>query len=424
MIQDTLKHSTYTSANLNINTFFFRLISSINRQTFLKINLMLLLSFYTVAAQSFKVVVPRINGIEIEMGESIHIPAPKPVKTALAFQFKDGRIVVGSGDNSMWSYDKGHTWIPGPESPGEKVIIDLGGGEILSIGRNSKRRPDGKFTLRQRRSLDNWKTVVTEESELDIPQASFTVTGSGDRVDGFLFHHGILHLDNGMLIGAMYGNYQGDVQLCDGYPAELNQRKYRTIVVFSEDKGHTWSNPVLVAYDKMLGRGIPEDYSMLGKSIPASYASKTTIVPAITQEGFREADLAQAPNGDLICVMRSGGRNPVPEANLFPTPLYCSRSTDNGKSWTPPIQIADRGVCPNLVTMRNGIIVCTYSRPGNWLIFSLDNGKTWTGAFQFGTTGSYNYILEVEPDIIQVYHEVGNNNDRVLFGTFFTVKKR
>jgi len=367
-------------------------------------------------ARSFKIIVPDIPGIKVIPGKSVLIPA----ESAVAFQFNDGRIVVGG---KAWSYDKGYTWKVGPSGPGTKVAIDLGGGEILSIERNSWRRADGKFILHQHRSLDNWKTVKDEEAVLDIPQASSTVTGSGDRIDGFLFHHGILRLPNGDLIGTMYGNYKGDVLLCDGYPPELNQRKYRTIVVFSKDNGHTWGNPVLVAYDRMLARGIPADHKMVGKSIPLSRVSATTVVPAITQEGFREADLTQAPNGDLICVMRSGGRNPGGGVNLFPTPLYCSRSSDGGKTWTPPEQIADRGVCPNLVTMKNGIIVCTYSRPGNWLIFSDDNGKTWKGAFQFGNTDSYNYILEVAPDTIQVYHKVKKGNKEIVVGTFFTVKK-
>ncbi len=390
-------------------------------QNFILSTFTLLFIISTSIAESFKIVVPDIPGIDVSVGESVPIPTEK---TAVAFQFEDGRIVVGPKNNSLWSNDNGHTWEQGPEGPGEKVAIDLDGGEILSISRNSKLRPDGKFTLKQRRSLDNWVTVKTEEASLDIPQASFTVTGSGGRVDGFLFHHGILKLANGDLIGTMYGNYEGDVLLCDGYPTELNQRKYRTVVVFSKDKGHSWGNPVLVAYDKMLGRGIPDDHKMIGKSIPETRASRTTIVPAVTQEGFREADLVEAPNGDLICVMRSGGRNPVPEANLFPTPLYCSRSNDGGKSWTPPEQIADRGTCPSLVTMKNGIIVCTYGRPGNWLIFSDDNGKTWKGAFQFGTTGSSNYLLEVAHDTIQVYHETKDGSEETVHGTFFKVKKR
>jgi hypothetical protein len=172
----------------------------------------------------------------------------------------------------------------------------------------------------------------------------------------------------------------------------------------------------------MLGRGIPDDHPLAERGLPHERVKPTALVPAITQEGFREADLVAAPNGDLICVMRSGGRNGG-TTTLFPTPLYCSRSSDWGKSWTPPAQIADRGVCPNLVTLQNGIIVCTYSRPGNWLIFSDDNGRTWKGAFQFGYTRDYNYIVEVAPNNIQVYHEVETGNGKLVRGTFFTVQR-
>ena len=374
---------------------------------------------FSAMGQSVEIVVPDIPGIEIIPGESVPIPGPK---TALAFQFKDGRIVVGKGNRSMWSSDGGHTWQPGPPSPGEKVTIDLGGGEILAIKRNSRRREYGLFALQVRRSMDNWQTFQQEEAVLDMPHVSATRTGGGDIIDGFLFHHGILKLPDGKLIGTMYGNYEGDTELCDGYPPELGQRKYRTVVVFSENRGRSWGNAVPVAYNLMLGRGIPDDHP-LAKYLPDERVKPTTAVPAITQEGFREADLVQAVNGDLICVMRSGGRNGG-TTTLFPTPLYCSRSTDRGRSWTLPYQIADRGVCPNLVTLANGIIVCTYSRPGNWLIFSDDNGKTWKGAFQFGTTRDYNYIVEVAPNIIQVYHETNTNKGKLVRGTFFSVKKK
>jgi len=386
---------------------------------FYALSLFFMMSIST--AKSFKINIPEIPGIEVTAGESVPIPTEK---TAVAFQFEDGRIVVGPRTKSFWSYDGGHTWENGPEGPGEKVAIDLGNGEILTSGRNSKRQPDGKFTIRLRRSKDNWETVKEEEAIVDIPNASFTVTGSGGRVDGFLFHHGIIQLTNGELIGTMYGNYEGDVQLCDGYPTELNQRKYRTVVLFSRDGGKTWGDHVLVAYDKMLGRGIPDNHKMIGKSIPETRGGRAMIVPAITSEGFREADLVEAPNGDLICVMRSGGRNPAPGVNLFPTPLYCSRSTDKGRTWTPPAQIADRGTCPSVVTLQNGIIVCTYGRPGNWLIFSDDNGQSWKGAFQFGTTGASNYILEVAPNVIQVYHETKEGNEESVRGSFFTINKR
>ena len=371
-------------------------------------------------AQPIEFEVPETDGIRVTAGESVAILSQ--AKSALAFQFNDGRLVVGQGDDSMWSYDHGHTWQAGPAGPSEKVALDLGNGEIISIRRNTSREEGDIFIARQKRSTDNWQTVENEQARLIIPNVSYTLTGGGDMIDGFLFHHGLLKLPDGRLIAAMYGNYEGDTELCDGYPPELGQRKYRTIVVFSKDEGHTWGNPVLVAYNQMLGRGIPDDHPLAEKGLADEREKPTAIVPAITQEGFREAELVMAANGDLLCLMRSGGRNGG-TTNLFPTPLYCSRSTDSGRTWSPPAQIADRGVCPNAVTLQNGIIVCTYSRPGNWLIFSDDHGKTWKGAFQFGNTRAYNYIAEVEPNVVQVYHEVEAMIGKTVYGTFFNVER-
>jgi hypothetical protein len=365
-------------------------------------------------------VIPQIEGINIEKGESVLIPE---AESALAFKFRDGRIVVGQGSTTMWSNDGGKSWQNGPEGPDEKVAIDLGGGEILGISRNTKRVSGDLFKYRQKRSTDNWETVVNETGQVVMRNVSYTVTGGGDRIDGFLFHHGILKLTDGRLIATMYGNFEGDTELCDGYPPELGQRKYRTVVVFSEDNGRSWGEPVHVAYDKMLGRGIPDDHPLAEAGLIDETVKPTAAVPAITQEGFREADIVQAANGDLICMLRSGGRNGG-TVNLFPTPLYCSRSADGGRSWTLPAQVADRGVCPNLVTLENGIIVCTYSRPGNWLIFSDDHGLTWKGAFQIGTTRNYNYIEEVAPNVVQVYHETVEHGEKRVKGTFFTVTRK
>jgi len=363
-----------------------------------------------------------IDGITITRGPSSMIPATEGAKTALAFQFGDGRIVVGSGENCRWSDDGGKTWSPGPSSPGNKVTIDLGGGEILSISAKTQKREDGRYAVKQQRSLDNWVTHKSEVASLETPDAGKTVLGGGDVVDGYLFHHGVILLNDGRLIATVYGTNIGDTALCEGYPEELGQFKYRTMVVFSNDRGRTWGNPVLVAYDRMLGRGIPVDHPKADESSEGLTVDPLASVPAITQEGFREADLAMAPNGDLVCVLRSGGRNGGP-ATLFPTPLYCSRSSDLGKSWSLPAQIADRGVNPNLVVLDNGIIACTYGRPGSWLIFSDDNGLTWKGAFQFGSTGSYNYIAKTGPDSFMVFHEVDSDAGKVVYGSTFSVAK-
>src|SRR5262245_36994158 len=100
--------------------------------------------------------------------------------------------------------------------------------------------------------------------------------------------------------------------------------------------------------------------------------------------------------------------------------MYVSRSSDGGKTWSVPEQFADRGVCPHLITLTNGIIVCSYSRPGAFVIFSDDNGKTWKGATQFGPNNNYVYIAAVGPDRFQVYREGPGDS---IIATYFTVRK-
>lgn len=354
-----------------------------------------------------EIVVPQIQGLRVRAGRTAPIPG---AINSIAHQFEDGRIVVMGKDEGIWSNDGGRTWKKGPRGPDDKTTINLGNGEVLSVSRTSVKSADGKYSLFQRRSHDDWKTVVKETAILDSPMATNTGGDEGEQHEGLLMHHGALRLQNGDLMATMFGNFKGDVQLADGYPEEFDMRKYRTVVVFSSDNGKKWKNPITVAYNRQLGRGTDDDSSV----------QTTTIVPAVTQEGFCEADLTRANNGTIICAMRSGGRIGVIKAPIFPTPLYVSRSQDEGKTWTPPVPIADRGVCPYLVTLENGVIVCSYARPGDWLIFSDDNGESWKGAFQFGPGGGYVKVLEVAPNkIIVIYYR-----DSKYVGTFFTVKRR
>lgn len=364
-----------------------------------------LLLLASASSSAIEIVLPKVPGWEIEMGKTIVIEG---VDNTLGFRFSDGRLVVSGDGRSAWSHNGGLTWSMGPRGPDDKTVFDLGDGEILSCSMTSVKRADGRYDLFQRRSLDGWKTVQGETAILDSPQAAPAGGDAGDRHDGLLMHHGILSLKNGDLLATMYGNFQGDTQLADGYPEEFQLRKYRTVVVTSSDRGKTWRNPVTVAYNKMLGRGLDPD----------SGAKSTAIVPAVTQEGFCEADLTRAPNGDILCAMRSGGRISK-FAPIFPTPLYLSSSSDEGRTWSPAVQMADRGVCPQLVTLENGIIVCAFARPESWLIFSDDNGLTWKGLFRFSGSDSYSSVLPVASDRVLVVHH-GNDaaGEPAVVGTF------
>jgi Neuraminidase (sialidase) len=360
--------------------------------------------------------VASIPGLELTRGETVELPC----KRSSVFRFSDGRMCVTGGKDeegkwfSYWSED-GKTWEKGPLGPPAQMVHDFGDGEILSIYSTTFPRPDGRFTAKQQRSTDNWKTYQEEEGIADIPLATSHSTDSSSRDPGMLMHHGIVELPSGELLATLYGHYKGDAIPADAYSTDLGMTKFRVVVVSSSDRGKTWSNPVSVAYETMLG----------ALNEPDITGSKFTIVPAITQEGFGEPDLAIAPNGDVICVMRSGGASGEGVMKIFPTPLYMSRSSDGGKTWTPPMGIADRGCNPHVVTLENGVMVCAYARPGAWVVFSDDNGKTWKGHTQVDNGRKYCYLVAMGPDQFMVFRETPDDPSNTnLRGTYFTVRKQ
>jgi hypothetical protein len=358
---------------------------------------------------------PQIPGLEVKVGQTVVIH--KSVIYANMFQFADGRISVGwalpytdaeghrdfryNCDAGKWSTDGGHTWKDGPAPP-INDSIELGNNEVLSLGWSAPvaKRSDGKYTLPIVRSLDGWKTVTKETAVFDIPRSVPCGSDNGSTNSGFILDHSIVKLRDGRLMTTAYGNYDTDRTPGDRFPASYKFRKYRSIALFSSDKGRTWGNPVTIA---------------------------TAADVAVAQEGPDEPGVARAANGDLLCVMRTGGTLAFGPA----TPMYLARSTDEGQIWSKPQKILDRGTWPNLCVMHSGIVVCVTSRPDNWLLFSEDNGHTWKGAFNFAPGSSYNSLIEVAPDTILVCYGADSRDKNPsnpmpydIVGTFFTVKRR
>ncbi len=92
--------------------------------------------------------------------------------------------------------------------------------------------------------------------------------------------------------------------------------------------------------------------------------------------GFTEPGFEILSDGSFLCVMRSS-------EDLAIAPMYLSRSTDLGKTWSEPEIFTSAGVMPRLLQLDNGVIVLSSGRPGVQLRFSMDNkGKKWTDPFE------------------------------------------
>ena len=175
-----------------------------------------------------------------------------------------------------------------------------------------------------------------------------------------VFARSILEMPDGSLLASMYGRFVGD-------------QRYRSVLVRSTDGGTGWKYFATMGYD-----------------------------PAIDGEGLCEPCVVRLAGGDLFCVMRRGSGKP----------MYTVRSRDGGKTWTQPARLPHyaASVFPDLVLMSNGILACSFGRPGCHLMFSTDGtGKWWTKRTTIfeGPSTCYTAIREVAPrHLLYVYDVV------------------
>jgi len=89
------------------------------------------------------------------------------------------------------------------------------------------------------------------------------------------------------------------------------------------------------------------------------YMPDTDVDPdAYSLEGFNENDITFTPDGGMIRLVRSHGRF------LRKGICYITRSTDGGVTWTKPVPFDDHGVWPCLLTLKCGVTLASYGRPG------------------------------------------------------------
>ena len=352
-----------------------------------------------------------LPGLEVQVGETqVLIPSHRtPGPIGYLFKLANGEIVTGTGlgcegHGEDWascaaalpswrrSQDGGQRWSDTPAWPSYNGC-QLPDGEILHLGCDGElgeTDEQGVYTTGLARSTDNGYTYQAETATLvDVPELAQGEGGFGKHRLAGVVDHGVVRLEDGSLLAALYGKFTTDV-------------KYRTFVARSVDRGKTWHYLSTVAFDLTAGR----EHRM---------------------ESFCEPDLLLLPGGEILCFMRTGGTY-----NSTFSPLYLSRSIDGGKSWSHADPIADRGVWPNARLMANGVIAVTCGRTGDWLAFSLDQGHTWIGHFCFyrGPQAydacNYDSVEEVAPDTLLVAYartEANDSGQSEILGTYIEVKR-
>lgn len=89
------------------------------------------------------------------------------------------------------------------------------------------------------------------------------------------------------------------------------------------------------------------------------------------RDGFTEPWLHFMQDGSAICLLRTHDANDV-------GPMYWVRSRDNGRTWDNPAVFDNLGVWPQMLTLKNGIALAVYGRPGFFVRATADPaGRRW-----------------------------------------------
>lgn len=301
---------------------------------------------------------------------------------------------------SMRSTDGGKTWVDDPQRTWRDESVGcLRYGEVLVYDDYGWLLPEGPPLVGvMYRSTDGGETFEGPiRVTYDVPNADSRpphhpsgkipdyygpeIARDGVRV-ALAMWRTIYERADGRLLATAHAKYKGDPKL-------------RVIILESADRGLSWKVLSTVAYD-----------------------------PEIKGEGFCEPVMAELPDGELLCVMRTGGGKP----------LMQSRSSDGGRTWSKPVSTGVLGVDPDLTVMKNGVVVLTYGRPGIWIAFSPDGtGRRWVNRIPIdyeGGTWSYTGVREVEPGkLLMVWDEQNVVRDgrpaaNYIRGMFITVRKR
>ena len=293
--------------------------------------------------------------LQITVGEPTFLSPVRYQNSAGVAASRTGTVAVfyptpSSGTQYRISHDSGRTWgevrdfTPGYVGPMTVGRRDGGVLVMLSTSPVEGGEPD---QLEAKRIVfsDDFLTYEEGISAVSIPNVVMHTKWA--RFWPPFCVGKIVQLENGDLLGSMYGNLRGD------------ENWYRTMVLRSTDEGLSWNYQGSVAFSKD-----DPDPNLAG-----AYC------------GYCEPSLALLSNGQLLCIMRTQGAQFAGEYR----PLYQCWSDDLGKTWTEPVVSKPylMNIAPTLAVLDNGVVVCRHGRPGFHIAFSLDQGHTWQDRIRF-----------------------------------------
>jgi sialidase-1 len=288
-------------------------------------------------------------------------------------KIKDGIALAGS----FMTSDGGESWKK-PAVPLGYMVANLSDGSIITF--SGRIKPLGNGTFKVRAVFYDKLLNETESYNVIFELPQFRAGIAHGKYDTPLAFRSIVELEDGTLLCTMYGRFDGDNVPWNWTTGDKGATKLRALVMRSKDGGRTWH-----------------------------YLSTAGIdTSGLTMEGFNESVMGRIPDGRLMILMRTGDNA---HRGWERNDLYASFSNDRGINWTEPRSTGVEGVAPDFCVMRDGIIACSYGRPGVKIMFSLDNGQSWCGHTGLNAERyrGYTAICEIEPGVLLVGYRVKNS---------------
>lgn len=284
------------------------------------------------------------------------------------FVLSNNRVICGD----KYSDDKGHTWqsynndsVQWGTVHAQSAIMAHEFADGTAIGLAYRTLPregeKGVFIGKLFETKDGGKSIQGPfDAVFYIPRA---VGSQGHAFHpGPLFMRSIVEAKDGALLAIMCGWFDTDI---NESPVK-GQRYRRSFLCRSADQGRSWEYYSTIAYKPNWG-----------------------------SEGWNEGSLRRLPDGNLIAAVRCGSDSSVWKDN----PLCLFFSEDDGLTWSSPHRSGIDGVYPSLAVMSNGLLACSYGRPGAKIMFSMDYGRTWINHTSISPErySGYSWIVEVAP---------------------------
>lgn len=126
--------------------------------------------------------------------------------------------------------------------------------------------------------------------------------------------------------------------------------------------------------------------------------------------GFSDSDIEFMPDGSMVWFMRSTW---AATTGKEWDPMYFSKSTDNGKTWSKPKQFAPVGVLPRLAKLECGAVLLSYARPGMFISGTCD-GVNWEDPIEVMTPNDRSSLHNLKIDTPTFWEWAGACNNPEL----------